>query len=163
MNATAAPPATARAAKQLTFRLGEEHYGIRVLKVREIIRLCDIVSLPQLPYHVRGVINLRGKVIPVVDPRVKFGLGPAEDSELTCIIVTNIEGPGGKPVPTGVIVDEVNEVVAVPPDAIEPAPQFGAAIDTACIDGMARIKGRVTTLLNIDRLLGGVPEAMEAF
>src|SRR3954454_15011747 len=98
-----------RAGKYLTFQLASEEFGIRVLKVREIMGLQDITAVPQTPAHVKGVINLRGKVIPVIDLRLKFGLPPGEYDQRTCIIVAQVQGESG-PIQMGVIVDGVSEV-----------------------------------------------------
>src|SRR5579872_6341930 len=99
-----------RAGKYLTFQLGQEEFGIRVLKVREIMGIQEITAVPQTPAHVKGVINLRGKVVPVVDLRLKFGLAAAEYSQRTCIIVTQVQGES-RPVLMGIIVDGVSEVL----------------------------------------------------
>jgi purine-binding chemotaxis protein CheW len=132
---------------------------VSVLKVREIIRLMDITAVPQMPVYVKGVINLRGKVVPVVDLRLKFGLAAAESTERTCIVVVQIARARGNVVMTGFIVDGVEEVVSIPPDDLEPTPDFGTALDTDYILGMAKIKGRVKTLLDIDGVL--TAEAVE--
>jgi purine-binding chemotaxis protein CheW len=139
--------------KFLTFGLGNESYGVSVLKVREIIRLMDITTVPQMPAYVKGVINLRGKVVPVVDLRLKFGLANVGSSERTCIVVVQIATAAGSAALTGFIVDGVEEVVCIPPDEIEPTPDFGTTLDTDHILGMAKVKGRVKTLLDIDRVL----------
>ena len=141
------------AGKFLTFGLGNESYGVSVLKVREIIRLMDITAVPQMPAYVKGVINLRGKVVPVVDLRLKFGLANAESTERTCIVVGQIATASGGQAMNGFIVDGVEEVVSIPPDEIEPTPDFGSAFDTDYILGMAKMKGKVKTLLDIDRVL----------
>ena len=141
------------AGKFLTFGLGNESYGVSVLKVREIIRLMDITSVPQMPAYVRGVINLRGKVVPVVDLRLKFGLARAESTERTCIVVVQITTPAGASALTGFIVDAVEEVLNIAADDVEPTPDFGVALATDYILGMAKIKGRVKTLLDIDGVL----------
>jgi purine-binding chemotaxis protein CheW len=141
------------AGKYLTVVLHDEAYGIAVLKVREIIRLQKITPVPQLPGHVRGVINLRGRVIPVMDLRVKFGL-PANDAERTCIVVVQVALEGAKPIQMGLIVDSVEEVVNLTGAEIEPTPDFGTAVDTAYLLGMAKVKGQVKSLLDIDRVVG---------
>ena len=139
--------------KYLTFTLNRESYGIDVLKVREIIRLTNITTVPQMPEYVRGVINLRGKIIPVIDLRLRFGLGAQKDTDQTCIVVVHAKSPDGKSVQTGLIVDGVEEVVNIAASDIEETPDFGAAISTECMLGMAKIKGSVKTLLDIDRVL----------
>jgi purine-binding chemotaxis protein CheW len=148
------PPATggaaARPGKYLTFTLGEESYGITVLVVREIIRLCPITPVASMPAHVKGVINLRGKVIPVVDLRTRFGLPPRADDDRTCVIVTELAGAGGGSRLHGVIVDRVDEVAAFAATDIEPTPDFGGAIDVRFLNGMAKASGRVTALIDLD-------------
>jgi len=145
----------ALAGKYLTFRLGEESYGIAVLKIREIIRLTPITAVPQAPSYVKGVINLRGKVIPVVALRAKFGLAETETNERTCIVVVHVERTSAPGALMGLIVDGVEEVVSFSAQDIEETPDFGGSVDTLCILGMAKIKGSVKTLLDIDRLLAG--------
>jgi len=141
------------AGKHLTFVLGREHYGVPVLKVREIIRLCDITPVPQMPPYIKGVLNLRGKIIPVADLRVKFGLASADNTDLTCIVVVSITLPDKTASLMGLIVDAVEEVVSIVASEIEPTPDFGAAIDTDYILGMAKIKGAVKALLDIDKVI----------
>lgn len=142
------------AGKYLTFKLGQESYGIAVLKIREIIRMTDITTVPQMPSYVKGVINLRGKIIPVADLRLRFGLGDAANTEHTCIVVVQITLPAGAKVQTGLVVDSVEEVINIVPNEIEDAPDFGANVDTRYILGMAKVKGAVKTLLDIDGVLG---------
>lgn len=139
--------------KFLTFMLGKESYGIGVLKIREIIRMLDITGVPRMPSYVKGVINLRGKVIPVVDLRVKFGLGLAEMSERTCIVVVQAVLPNGAKPQIGIIVDAVEEVVNIPASDIEETPDFGGQISTDYILGMAKVKGAVKSLLDIDKVI----------
>lgn len=133
--------------KYLTFLLDEEEYGVEILKVREIIGLMDITKVPQTPDFVEGVINLRGKVIPVIDLRAKFGLSRTEYNDQTCIIVVDVG------MMMGIIVDTVNEVHDIPSASIEPAPRFGAAVDTSFILGMGKVKDDVKILLDIDKVL----------
>ncbi len=143
------------AGKYLTFRLGAEFYGVPVLKVREIIRLTPITAVPKMPDYIKGVINLRGKVIPVVSLRAKFGMPSSESTERTCIVVVQVElASGGKPF-MGLIVDAVEEVANLLAQDIEEAPDFGASVATAYILGMAKTKEAVKTLLDIDRVLAG--------
>ena len=148
----------AAAGKYLTVVLDQEAYGIAVLKVREIIRMQKITPVPQMPDFVRGVINLRGRVIPVVDLRLKFGL-KAEFTERTCIVVVQVRVSAESSIQMGLIVDSVEEVVPVPAVEIEPTPEFGTRIDTSYILGMAKVKGQVKTLLDIDRVVA--PEAVQ--
>ncbi len=158
--APAASTATASlAGKYLTVVLENEAYGIGVLKVREIIRLQKITPVPQMPPFVKGVINLRGRVIPIIDLRVKFGL-QAEFAERTCIVVVQVKLPNELTVQMGLIVDSVEEVVTLQDGEIEPTPEFGARIDTTYLLGMAKVKGAVKTLLDIDRVVA--PETMQA-
>jgi purine-binding chemotaxis protein CheW len=160
---TAVPRADARtssaaAGKYLTVVLEHEAYGIAVLQVREIIRLQKITPVAQMPADVKGVLNLRGRVLPIVDLRVKFGLR-AEFTERTCIVVVQVSFSREHSVQMGLIVDSVEEVVAVPPDEIEPTPHFGVRVDTRYLLGMAKVKGQVKTLLDLDRVVA--PEARE--
>lgn len=134
--------------KYLTFVLNHEEYGLEILKVREIIGLMDITPVPQTPSFIKGIINLRGKVIPVVDLRLKFGMPEAEYTKETCIIVVNIESRL-----MGIIVDTVSEVLDINAKDIEPIPSLGGGIKTDFILGMGKIKGKVKILLDIDRVL----------
>lgn len=147
------------AGKYLTVVLENEAYGIGVLKVREIIRMQKITPVPQMPAFVKGVINLRGRVIPVVDLRVKFGV-KAEFAERTCIVVVQVKLPTEQTVQMGLIVDSVEEVVTLQAGEIEATPEFGAKIDTSYLLGMAKVKGAVKTLLDIDRVVA--PETVQA-
>ncbi|MCA1987771.1 MAG: chemotaxis protein CheW [Desulfarculus sp.] len=140
------------AGKFLTFDLAEEEYGLEILRVREIIGMMAITPVPRTPDFVRGVINLRGKVIPVIDLRLKFGLPYKEPDERTCVIVVEVMNDG-RTVQMGIVVDRVNEVVDVKPGEVEPTPSFGVALDTAFILGMAKVQGKVKILLDIDRVL----------
>ena len=145
--------ASALAGKYLAFALGQEEYGLPVLKVREIIKVMDITQVPQVAAHVRGVINLRGKVIPIIDLRLKFGF-PAQDyTERTCIIVVDVS-MSGMSVMMGVVVDSVSEVLNVAAAEIDQAPEFGDRITTDYILALAKVKGTVKILLDLDRVLG---------
>jgi purine-binding chemotaxis protein CheW len=141
-----------RAGKYLTFQLAKEEFGIGVLKVREIMGLQEITAVPQTPAHVKGVINLRGKVVPVVDLRLKFGIPAMEDTQRTCIIVTQVEGEAGS-VLMGIVVDGVSEVLNLTGQEIENTPEFGRDADSQYLLGMAKVKGKVKILLDIDRVL----------
>lgn len=147
------------AGKYLTFRLDQESYGVAVLKVREIIRLMKITPVPQMPEYVRGVINLRGKVIPVIDLRRKFGLSHKEDTDNTCIVVVHVKLPSGQQSHMGLVVDAVEEVTHIPQSEIENTPDFGTHLATHYLLGMAKIRGNVKTLLDIDRVVSA--ETME--
>lgn len=142
------------AGKYLTFVIQNEIYGINVLKVREIIRWTGITTVPQMPSYVRGVINLRGKIIPVIDLRVCFGFVEAGNTGNTCIIVAQVKLPDGKATEMGLIVDGVEEVLNLAAADIEETPDFGAQIEADYILGMAKVKGMVKTLLDIDNVLG---------
>src|SRR5579863_3392041 len=133
--------------KYLTFNLQSESYGIDVLKVREIIRLTTITSVPQMPSHIRGVINLRGKIIPVMDLRIRFEFASAANNEQTCIIVVQVKLPDGKATQMGLVVDGVEEVINIADSDIEETPSFGGQICTDYIIGIAKVKGLVKTLL----------------
>ncbi len=139
------------AGKYLTFELAKEQYGLEILKVREIIGIMSITSVPQTPEFVKGVINLRGKVIPVVDLRLKFGLEEIDQTEETCIIVVNVGN-----IEMGVVVDKVSEVLDIDGEEIEAAPEFGADVETGFILGMGKAGGQVTILLDIDQVLSGM-------
>jgi len=143
-----------KAGKYLTFALGNEEYGLEILKVREINGYMDITAVPQTPHHVKGVINLRGQVIPVIDLRAKFGMDTAEITEKTCIIVVEANQNGRK-FSTGVVVDRVQEVLDIDGESIEDAPQFGATVDTSFILGMGKIGESVKILLDINKVLAG--------
>lgn len=144
--------------KYLTFQLGDESYAIPVLKVREIIRLTRIRSVPGLPGHVRGVINLRGRIIPVMDLRVRFGLGSAEATEQNCIVVAQVTTQQGKALAMGLIVDAVEEVVNIAAADIEETPEFGCSAATDYLLAMAKIKGVVKAMLDLDRVIKGISE-----
>ena len=145
INTSAAP----RAGKYLTFVLGAEQYGVEIVKVREILGILPITPMPQTPHYVKGVINLRGKVIPVVDTRTKFGMPEREHTPETCIIVVDV---GGKS--TGLLVDTVKEVMDIKEEQIEDPPNFGTGTDTGFVRGLGKIGDQVKILLNIDHVLG---------
>lgn len=148
--ATGEPEPLARPGKYLTFTLADELYGLPVLAVREIIRLCPITPVANMPAHVRGVINLRGKVIPIVDLRVRFGLPAAPDHDRTCIIVAQVAAAAGGVRPYAAVVDGVADVAALTAADIAPPPDFGGAVDTRFITGLARRDGGVTTLIDLE-------------
>lgn len=140
--------------KYLTFCLGTEEYGLEILKTSEIIGMMPITRVPRMPDFVRGVINLRGKVIPITDLRVKFGM-PAPDARDNCIIIVQMRG-----VQAGIVVDRVREVAAIAPGEIEAAPAFGAGVRTEFLIGVATVADRVRLLLDIDRVLA--PSELDA-
>ncbi len=141
-----------REGKYLTFALAGEEYGIGILKVKEIIGMMPITTVPRTPEFVKGVINLRGKVIPVLDLRRKFGMEEIPYGERTCIIVMEIAGRGGS-VLMGMVVDSVSEVLNIRAAELEDAPVLGTAVDTSYILGMAKINKGVKILLDIDRVM----------
>lgn len=141
-----------KAGKYLTFKLDEEDYGLSLLKVREIIGMMPITSVPRTPDFVKGVINLRGKVIPVTDLRLRFDMPEIDYNDRTCIIVVEI-ATAESTVQMGIVVDAVTEVLAVKPEEIEPPPEFGSRLDTAYILGIANMDGSVKILLDINRVL----------
>ena len=143
---------TVKAGKYLTFFLEEEEYGIGILKVKEIIGMMAITSVPRTPEYVKGVINLRGKVIPVIDLRSKFDLESIEYTERTCIIVVEIDSEAST-VLIGIVVDAVSEVINIKEEEIEETPTFGTKLNTDYILGMAKMEGGVKILLNIDKVL----------
>ena len=142
-----------REGKYLTFSLAGEEYGIGILKVSEIIGMMPVTPVPQTPDFVKGVINLRGKVIPVIDLRLRFGLDATSYTERTCIIVVEIHGESGS-VPMGIVVDAVSEVLNIRGTDIENTPTFGVKLNTDFILGMAKTGGSVKILLDIDKVLG---------
>lgn len=144
--------ATGATEKYLTFALAEETYGVGILKVQEIIGIMPVTKVPNMPRNVRGVINLRGKVIPVVDLRLKFGLSAREDTDRTCIVVLQVN-TGDDVITIGIIVDEVCEVVDMHNANIEAAPSFGSHVHTEFIEGMGKLGDKVVILLDMDRVL----------
>lgn len=140
--------------KYLTFILGPEEYGLEILKVREIIGYMDITAVPQMPFYIKGVINLRGQVIPVIDLRAKFGMETTDVTEETCIIVVETSRDS-RTFSTGIVVDRVQEVLDIPASHIEEAPQFGSNAYTDFIMGMGKVGEKVEILLDIDKVLAG--------
>lgn len=147
MSTATSSPVDSRAGKYLTFFLSNEEYGLEILKVSEIIGMQPITRVPRVPEFVRGVINLRGKVIPITDLRVKFDM-PIEEGRDEVIIVVQMRG-----VQTGLVVDRVSEVVAIADHEVEDAPAFGAGIRTEFLLGIGKTGGRVKLLVDIDRVL----------
>ncbi len=140
--------------KLLTFSLGSEGYGVSILKVKEIIGMMDITPVPKTPDFVKGVINLRGKIIPVMDLRTKFGMEAQEYDERTCIIVAEVVIKGVQKL-LGVVVDMVSEVITVNDSEIEPPPEYGASNEHNAILGIGKIKDRVVIILDIDEVFQG--------
>ncbi len=143
---------TTKLGKYLTFKLNEEEYGIGIIKVKEIIGMMTITSVPRTPEFVKGVVNLRGKVIPIVDLRLKFSMEAIPYTERTCIIVVEIDSNDAT-VLIGIVVDAVSEVLNINEDDIEETPTFGTELNTEYILGMAKLEGAVKILLNIDKVL----------
>lgn len=137
--------------KLLTFSLASEGYGISILKVKEIIGMMDITPIPRTPEFIKGVINLRGKIIPVMDLRIKFGMDEQEYDERTCIIVIEVDLKGIQKL-IGVVVDTVSEVVTVSDEQIEPPPEYGTSTDSGSILGIGKIKDRVVIILDINKV-----------
>ena len=142
----------AREGKYLTFSLAGEEYGIGILKVKEIIGMMPVTHVPRTPEFVKGVVNLRGKVIPVVDLRLRFALEAAAYTERTCIIVVEVAGANGS-VMMGIVVDAVSEVLNIRGADIENTPAFGVRLNTDFILGMAKAAGGIKILLDIDKVL----------
>jgi len=138
--------------KYLTFSLAGEEYGIGILKIKEIIGMLPITDVPQTPEYVKGVINLRGKVIPVMDLRIRFNMANSDYTDRTCIIVVEISGHNGN-IMIGIVVDAVSEVLNIKAQDIEATPTFGAKLNTNYILGMAKMEGGVKILLDIDRVI----------
>jgi len=147
--------------KYLTFSLASEEYGIGILKIKEIIGMMPITSVPQTPEYIKGVVNLRGKVIPVMDLRLRFGIPAMDYTERTCIIVVEISGQAGT-VQIGVVVDAVSEVLNVKSEDVEPTPSFGTKLNTDYILGLAKLGGGIKILLDITRVLSSEDEMLLA-
>ena len=150
----------------LTFFIREEEYAARILRVKEIIEFERVTRVPAMPVHVRGVINLRGAVLPVVDLAAKFGHGPSAPTRTTCIIVVETQLHGDSIV-VGLMADAVSEVVDIGDDAIEPPPSFGTHVRVDFLTGMGKLDNRLVLVLDIDRVLSPVEiqqtiEAVEA-
>jgi purine-binding chemotaxis protein CheW len=154
-NSSATPTNSHLAGKYLAFRLANEDYGLAILKVREIIGLMEITRVPCADSFIRGVINLRGKVIPVIDLRLKFAMEPCQTTDQTVIIVVQYATSRGE-ITMGVLVDQVQEVLSIDADKIEPTPSFGAgSISTDFLLGIGKADKRVIFLLDIGRVLSG--------
>lgn len=141
------------AGKYLTFRLEDEHYGLEILRVREIIGLMDITEVPRTPSHIRGVINLRGKIIPVIDLRTKFNMPAVEHTDQTCIIVIDAVF-GDTTTLMGILVDAVSEVLDIAAEHIEPPPTLGEGIEAEFVRGLTKSDSKVTILIDVQRVLG---------
>ncbi|MBI5266846.1 MAG: purine-binding chemotaxis protein CheW [candidate division Zixibacteria bacterium] len=141
-----------RAGKYLTFRLAAEEYGLKILKVREIIGLMPITKMPEAPACIRGIINLRGRVIPVLERRARFGMAPTPDNEETCIIVVDLSS-NGRTTLMGILVDAVSEVLDIKADEIQDSPALGGDVSLDFILGIGKVKGGVKILLDIDKVI----------
>ena len=139
--------------KYLTFLLGEEEYGVGIMKVREIIGVMEITAVPHTSNFIKGVINLRGRVIPIMDLRLKFGMEEREYTDRTCVIVVEVQGQNG-PMQVGMLVDAVSEVMNIMAEDIEPPPDFGLSTDADNILGMGKVKGQIKILLDAERVVG---------
>lgn len=149
----------ARAGRYLTFTLGQEEFGIEILKVREIIGYMAITAVPQMPVYVKGVINLRGQVIPVIDLRLRFGMESKETTEQTCIIMVDV-CQSDRSFYAGLVVDRVQEVLNIEKGNIDDAPQFGAGVNTDFLLGIGKSGSAIKLLLDIDRVLEGMGTLM---
>ena len=136
----------------LTFVLGGETFAIGILGIKEIIEYGDVTSVPMMPGFIRGVINLRGAVVPVIDLGARFGRQETALTRRTCIVIVEVHAENGRQ-DMGVIVDAVNEVLEIADDQIEPAPSLGARLRTEFIRGMGKVNGKFVILLNVDRVL----------
>jgi purine-binding chemotaxis protein CheW len=142
------------ARKLLSFALGREEYGLDILAVREIIGLIDITPLPRTPEYVKGVINLRGKIIPVIELRTRFGMPSVQYTDETCIIVVDVPtGDEAESRLMGVVVDTVREVLDIPTSAIEPPPEFGCTIPMDFITGIGKVKDKVVVMLDTTKVM----------
>jgi len=150
----------AEAEQYLTFVIGGEGYAVRILQVREILRFEAITPVPTAPPAIRGVLNLRGRVVPVVDPAVRFGRPPSELTRLSCIIVVETEQCGER-LTMGLLVDSVSQVVELADAEIEPVPAFGSGVHVDFLRGLARQGNRFALLLDLDRVLDPVELAPE--
>ena len=139
------------AQQYLTFRLGEETFGVDVLQVREILDLIPVTRVPQMPEYMLGVINLRGSVVPVVDLRRKFGLPPAAATRDSCIVVLEVAFAGERSV-VGALTDAVSEVLDLPAEAIEPPPRLGSKLRAEFIRGMGKKEEQFLIVLDIDKI-----------
>jgi purine-binding chemotaxis protein CheW len=146
------PGDTGRTGQYLTFQLAGEVFAIGILAIREILEYASLTTVPMMPDYVRGVINLRGSVVPVLDLLVRFGKAPAEVTKRTCIVIVEITMHGERQV-FGAVVDSVNAVLDIPASEIEPPPSFGARIRTDFIQGMGRVNDRFVILLDVNHVL----------
>ena len=151
------PALRAQPARHLIFNLGDELYGIPVLKVREIILLMEITPVPRMPPFIRGVINLRGQIIPVLDLRLRLQLAAGQPTRSTCIVVAQVTASSGNSSQMGLVVDAVDEVLNIPPADIQETPEFATNPGAQFLCGIAKAKGKVVALLDVDRLPAADP------
>lgn len=140
--------------KYLAFDLGKECYAIPIMKVREILSMVEITRIPKMPSFLKGVINLRDKVIPVIDLRVKFSLDEKEYDEKTAIIIAEMQN-GDSTILSGIIVDNVEEVIDITPSDIEPPPQYGAGMDLSFLIGIGKTREQVVMIINVSKIFSG--------
>lgn len=143
----------------LTFTLGGEMFAIEILNIKEIIEYGNLTTVPMMPDFVRGVINLRGRVVPVIDLSVRFGRQATEITKRTCNVIIEVEAEG-ETIDIGIVVDAVSEVLEIPASEIEPAPSFGARIRADFISGMGKVKGQFVIILGLDKVLSVEEMAM---
>ena len=158
-NPGAAHEEASHAERFLTFHLAKEEYGIDIMKIQEIIGLVPITSVPTAPEYCRGVINLRGKIIPTIDLRTKLGMESRDDTERTCIVIVEVQGPNGQN-QFGLVVDEVAEVLHVSEAEMNPAPDYGSSMDTALIQGLGVVEDKVKIFLDIDRVMSAADHSL---
>lgn len=156
--AVAAKPAIGAAAEReefLTFTLGKEEYGIEILKVQEIRSYEQVTTIANAPEFIKGVVNLRGVIVPIVDMRIKFNLGEAQYTEFTVVIILNVAGRV-----VGMVVDSVSDVISLAPEQIRPAPDFSSSFDIKYITGLGTIDERMLILVDIEKLMTGSDMAL---
>jgi purine-binding chemotaxis protein CheW len=136
----------------LSFLVGGEVFALGILAIKEIIEYGQLTTVPMMPAFVRGVINLRGAVVPVIDLAARFGRLASPNTKRTCVVITEVDGEGGKE-QVGMVVEAVNEVLEITADEIEPAPAFGSSVRTDFIAGLGKVNGKFVVILNVDRVL----------
>ncbi|MGD8483654.1 MAG: chemotaxis protein CheW [Thioalkalispiraceae bacterium] len=140
------------AEQYLTFVLAGEEYGVDILRVQEIKGWDAVTQIPNTPHYIKGVINLRGTIVPIIDMRLRFNLEEMEYGPTTVVIVLRVEGEDKSRI-MGIVVDGVSDTYNIPEDAVKPAPDFGAAVDTAFVQGLATVEEKMVIILNIDKML----------
>ena len=167
MNASIVRAAEIEPAQYLTFMLAQEQFAIGILGIKEIIEYQGVTEVPMMPPCVRGVINLRGAVVPVVDLLARFGRASSAATKRTCVVIVEADSGKGERQVMGLVVDAVNEVLDIAPADIEPAPAFGARIRSEFLQGVGKVRGKFVLLLDVDRALSideiaGIGEAVDA-